>query len=223
MDKEKAKAVQIELQRLGFYKGAIDGILGDQSETAVKAYQKSKGLFADGIVGSRTLASLFPTVTPVVVTTTTVKTSPENPLTTQFDAGSRKNLANVHPDLQGVLIEARKEIEFRVLDSTRGRKAQEEAFRKGNSKARFGQSAHNYVPAIATDLFPAPYDWNNLPAFDKLSVIVLRIAKARGVPLRWGGDWNMDGDKTKSDAWDKPHFELHPWRTYANKAKLFEG
>lgn len=110
-----------------------------------------------------------------------------------------------------------------MLDSTRGRAAQEKAFRDGNSKAKFGQSAHNYVPAIAVDLFPKPYSWSNLQAFDALSIVVMNIAKARGVPVRWGGDWNMDGARTTSDAWDKPHFELHPWREYAKKAKLFEG
>ncbi|MGN7774019.1 hypothetical protein [Phyllobacterium sp. 22552] len=65
---------------------------------------------------------------------------------------------------------------------------------------------HNYVPAIAFDLFPAPYDWNNTKAFNDLADVVMRIAKAKGTPLRWGGDWNMDGNKTTSDAWDKPHF-----------------
>jgi hypothetical protein len=33
--------------------------------------------------------------------------------------------------------------------------------------------------------------------------------------LRWGGDYNMDGD-TK-DGWDMPHFELHPWRRWTKK------
>lgn len=140
-----------------------------------------------------------------------------------FGDVSKASLAKCHPSLQLIANEAIKEIDFKVLDSTRGRDAQTRAFATGKSKAKFGQSAHNYVPAIAFDLFPAPYDWNNRDAFSKLSVVIMRIAKAHGIPLRWGGDWNMDGNKTTSDAWDMPHFELTPWREWAKKSKLYEG
>lgn len=140
-----------------------------------------------------------------------------------FGAASKAALAKCHPHLQAIANEAIKEIDFKVLDSTRGRADQERAFAGGKSKARFGQSAHNYVPAIAFDLFPAPYDWNNRQSFTDLSEVIMKIAKEKGIPLRWGGDWNMDGDKTKSDAWDMPHYELHPWRDWAKKSKLYEG
>lgn len=138
-----------------------------------------------------------------------------------FGAASRAALEKCHPSLQAIAKEAIKSVDFRVLDATRGRDAQERAFAGGRSKARFGQSAHNYVPAIAFDLFPAPYDWNNRQAFIDLSKVILQIAKAQGTPLRWGGDWNMDGNL--SDGWDMPHFELHPWRDWAKKSKLYEG
>ncbi|MEH3108883.1 MAG: M15 family metallopeptidase [Agrobacterium cavarae] len=139
-----------------------------------------------------------------------------------FGAASMKSLEKCHPSLRLIATEAIKEIDFRVLDSTRGRDAQTRAFQTGKSKAKFGQSAHNYVPAIAFDLFPAPYDWNDRKAFTTLAAVIMRIAKEKGIPLRWGGDWNMDGDKTTSDAWDMPHFELHPWRDWAKKSKLYE-
>ena len=137
-----------------------------------------------------------------------------------FSKASKASRAKLHPQLKLLVDEAIKEIDFKILDSTRGRAAQEKAFRQGNSKARFGDSAHNYVPAIAVDLFPAPYDWDDRQAFINLSKVILRIAKEKGIPLRWGGDWNMDGNL--SDGWDMPHFELHPWRTWAKKSKLYE-
>ena len=138
-----------------------------------------------------------------------------------FGAASSAALAKCHPKLQLIANEAIKEIDFRVLDATRGRADQERAFAGGKSKARFGQSAHNYVPAIAFDLFPAPYDWNNRQSFINLSKVILRIAKEKGVPLRWGGDWDMDGNL--SDGWDMPHYELHKWRDWAKQSKLYEG
>jgi peptidoglycan L-alanyl-D-glutamate endopeptidase CwlK len=140
-----------------------------------------------------------------------------------FGSKSKAALAKCHPLLQDIANEAIKEIDFMVLDATRGRVAQERAFAGGQSKARFGQSAHNYVPAIAFDLFPAPYDWNNTASFIALSKVIMRIAAEKKIPLRWGGDWNSDGSKTTSDAWDKPHYELNPWREWAKKSKLFEG
>jgi N-acetylmuramoyl-L-alanine amidase len=46
--------LQRRLQQLGFYKGAIDGGFGDETEMAVKAAQRHFGLTDDGIVGEGT-------------------------------------------------------------------------------------------------------------------------------------------------------------------------
>lgn len=200
------RQIQQRLADLGFYKGLIDGRIGPLSRSAIRTYQDGVGLKPDGEVGPLTLATLFPVVVP--------------PGSTKFDVASVRSLKKAHVELQKVLMAAREKVEFRVLDSTRGEKAQTKAYNTGKSKAKFGQSAHNYEPAVAVDLFPAPYDWNNLRAFRDMGKIVLATADELDVPLRWGGDWHMDGDRTKSDDWDKPHFELHPWRQWANKSKL---
>lgn len=200
--KRTTKEIQKRLEELGFYKRKVDGIVGVRTLESIKKFQSKNGLFPDGNVGPRTKAILFPLHITV----------PE----TRFEYASSRNLSMAHGDLQRVMHLARLEIVFRVLDSSRGKIAQNKAFREKRSKARFGDSAHNWAPAIAVDLFPAPYDWNNLAAFDDLSKVVLHIAKEQNVPLRWGGDWNMDGNQ--KDGWDKPHFELHPWRVYARKS-----
>lgn len=135
-----------------------------------------------------------------------------------FGKESLRNLKQLHPDLQMVLREAIKEFDFKIMDAQRGRAEQEYAFKKGNTKAHFGQSAHNYIPAIACDIYPYPIDFDDIGRFKDMARVVLRIAKAHKVPLRWGGDWNMDGNT--ADGWDFPHFELHPWRTWAKKSKL---
>lgn len=147
-----------------------------------------------------------------------------------FGASSQAALSKCHPKLQQIANAAIAVIDFRILDSTRGRDAQERAFAAGKSKAHFGQSAHNWNPAIAFDLFPAPYDWNNRQSFIDLWKVIgwnngagkgAGLALSLAIPLRWGGDWNMDGNT--SDGWDLPHYELHPWRTWAKQSKLFAG
>ena len=51
-------AVQSELSRLGYYNGAIDGTLGDQTEAALARYQEDRDLSVTGTVDAATLQSL---------------------------------------------------------------------------------------------------------------------------------------------------------------------
>ena len=55
---ENVKIVQKLLSEAGFYNGDIDGIFGNETLNAVKAYQFSKGLLVDGVVGEETLKFL---------------------------------------------------------------------------------------------------------------------------------------------------------------------
>lgn len=141
-----------------------------------------------------------------------------------FSKQSLASLEQLHPKLQELFKEAIKIIDFKILDAQRGRTAQELAFKEGHSKVHFGNSAHNWSPAVAADLFPAPYKWSDMQSFIHLSAVVLPLAKKLSIPIRWGGDFNMDGNKTKSDSWDPGHYELHPWRDWAKKySHPYEG
>ncbi|MDB9313643.1 peptidoglycan-binding domain-containing protein [Spirulina sp. CS-785/01] len=51
--------VQLRLQSLGYYDGAIDSIYGPKTTNAVKEFQRAKGLMVDGIVGPNTRQALF--------------------------------------------------------------------------------------------------------------------------------------------------------------------
>lgn len=55
---ELVKQVQTKLKSWGYYTGAVDGIFGSGTESAVKAFQKKNGLTVDGIVGKKTAAAL---------------------------------------------------------------------------------------------------------------------------------------------------------------------
>lgn len=129
-----------------------------------------------------------------------------------FGTKSKENLLQAHPLLQKLFNEVIKEIDCTVLDAQRGRAAQEKAFKAGRSRAHFGQSAHNYSPAVALDVVPFPLDWNDTASFRKLAAVVKRLAAQMNIPIEWGGDWKS--------LVDMPHYELKPWRIWAAKSSL---
>ena len=51
--------LQKALDILGYYEGRIDGDYGEDTAAAVLAYQKDKGLEADGVAGKTTITSIF--------------------------------------------------------------------------------------------------------------------------------------------------------------------
>ena len=50
--------IQTRLRAWGYYSGAVDGVYGSGTETAVRHFQRSNGLSVDGQCGAQTLAAL---------------------------------------------------------------------------------------------------------------------------------------------------------------------
>ena len=50
--------IQTKLRNWGYYSGSVDGIYGSKTVSAVKYFQRSNGLTADGKCGPKTLAAL---------------------------------------------------------------------------------------------------------------------------------------------------------------------
>lgn len=139
----------------------------------------------------------------------------------KFSSRSLANLAQLHPELQRLLNEAIKQFDFVILDAQRGEAEQMMAYRTGNSKAKFGQSAHNYVPAVACDIVPYPINWKAIKPFITLQMNIIKpLAAKMKIPIRQGIDFNMNGVITDKEFRDYPHVELYPWRTWAKKSKL---
>jgi hypothetical protein len=140
-----------------------------------------------------------------------------------FSKRSLLNLEHAHPELRKLMMEAIKKFYFVVTDSRRGRAAQEMAVKMGRSKVHYGDSAHNYSPAVALDIYPYPINYSNTKAFEALQIGIIKpLAHKLGIPIRQGIDWNMNGVLT-DDKWDDlPHVELHPWREFAKHSILFD-
>jgi peptidoglycan LD-endopeptidase CwlK len=141
-----------------------------------------------------------------------------------MDARSLKVLKTLPPELQKIYVAVNKTMPIVLTDGRRGRIAQTMAYKSGHSKVKFGDSPHNYDPPLACDAYPAPFSSRiTVAQMVKLDRVIQQEAKRLNVPIREGVDWDRDGNWT-NDRWrDLPHTELHPWRVWAKKSKLFEG
>jgi peptidoglycan L-alanyl-D-glutamate endopeptidase CwlK len=79
--------LQKRLKKLGYNPGKIDGDFGPATKAALIAFQKSRGLLADGIAGPRTLRALdlaksdhLPSVLPGITVTLVSKIFPVTPV-----------------------------------------------------------------------------------------------------------------------------------------------
>lgn len=122
-----------------------------------------------------------------------------------LSAKSERALVGVHPELVRVVRRALEltKHDFAVVEGVRTLEKQKEYFRRGVSKTM--NSRH--LTGHAVDLYPVgrPTPW------EKCHVVkdaMFAAAKELGVSIRWGGDWDMDGDHKDEKFYDGPHFEL---------------
>ena len=66
-----------------------------------------------------------------------------------------------------------------------------------------------HLTGKAVDLAPYPIDWKNTKRFYFFAGMVLAIANDMGIPIRWGGDWDMDNNLDDQTFMDLVHFEIH--------------
>jgi peptidoglycan L-alanyl-D-glutamate endopeptidase CwlK len=120
---------------------------------------------------------------------------------------SLSRLGGVHPLLVGCVVRAIRvtSVDFTVFEGVRSMDRQVELVRSGRSKTM--DSRH--LVGKAVDL-PS---WHGYPKWDRIDAqqianAMFQSAKECGVTLRWGGDWNMNGDQTDESFRDLVHFEL---------------
>lgn len=126
----------------------------------------------------------------------------------EFGTRSKTNLMTCDPRLQDLLETVVEYFDCAVICGHRTEEEQEKAFHEGRSKARWGQSMHNTLPSMAVDVVPYPVDWEDRERFHHFAGFVRGIAHAKGINIRWGGDWDGDMDLKDNRFDDLPHFEL---------------
>lgn len=91
--------LQKRLNELGYNAGSADGIFGSKTLSAVRAFQKAKGLTADGIVGSQTIGALYSGSNSSASSSPSTPATPSAPSNTNITAtlrlGSRGNQVKI--------------------------------------------------------------------------------------------------------------------------------
>lgn len=126
----------------------------------------------------------------------------------QFSSRSRKNLDSADPKLRQLFDEVIKAVDCSVLCGFRNEEDQGRAFDNGFSKVNWPNSKHNNYPSMAVDVVPFPLDWEDTRRFYFFAGYVKATADRLGINVRWGGDFNRDGNLHNDPFVDLPHWEL---------------
>lgn len=126
----------------------------------------------------------------------------------KFGKTSLANLATCHPDLQRLMHEVIKYVDFSITCGYRGEAEQNAAFKAGNSKLKFPNGEHNKMPSRAVDFAPYPLNWKDAESFTLLAGVIYGVACTMGIKLRLGIDWDGDFNTLEHSFRDRPHAEL---------------
>lgn len=131
-----------------------------------------------------------------------------------FSNASKRELDTCHTDLQTLFNEVIKQRDCSVLQGFRNKEEQNKAYEEGKSQKKWPNGNHNKNPSTAVDVIPFPIDWNDREGITYFAGYVLGIAEGLiqtgkiTHKLRWGGDWNSDGQVKDNKFDDLVHFEL---------------
>ncbi len=130
----------------------------------------------------------------------------------KFGKESMVQYKTLDPRLQKVFDEVIQHFDFAISEGFRGEHAQNAAYLAKKSQLPWPLGNHNHFPSTAADIYPYPVDWSddakNIQRNCLLAGMVLATGWRLGVKLRWGGDWNRDGDTRNEKFRDFGHFEI---------------
>jgi len=109
-----------------------------------------------------------------------------------------------------------KNFDHSILEGWRGEELQNKYFNATPqlSKLKWPDSLHNRLDqhgepcSLAIHAVPHPLDWNDRERFTFLAGYVLQEAANLEIPLRWGGDWDMDTEVRDNKFDDLAHYEV---------------
>lgn len=133
----------------------------------------------------------------------------------KFSMNSKRKLGTCHKDLQLIFNTVIKFEDCTIIEGARSFERQVELVEQGMSKTF--DSKH--IPgddgnSRAVDVMKYPIDWQDKERVILFAGKVLGVAQSLldagkiSHNLRWGGDWDGDGNVREHSFFDGPHFEL---------------
>ena len=122
----------------------------------------------------------------------------------KFGKRSKERLRGVDARLVSVLNELVKIMDVTIIEGLRSEQRQEKLLKEGSTKTKFSK----HITGKAVDLAPYPIDWKDRDRFHYMGGMIRGIAKQLNVPVRWGGDWDSDGETKDNRFDDLVHVEI---------------
>ena len=122
----------------------------------------------------------------------------------RFGKRSKQRLKGVKPELVNVLNELVKIMDVTIIEGLRSQERQNELVAKGASKTKYSK----HIEGKAVDLAPYPINWKDRERFHYMGGMVRGIGKQLNVNIRWGGDWDSDGEIKDNSFDDLVHVEI---------------
>ena len=122
----------------------------------------------------------------------------------KFGKRSKERLRGVDTRLVNVLNELVKIMDVTIIEGLRSKQRQEILLKEGKTKTKFSK----HIEGKAVDLAPYPIDWEDRDRFHYMGGMIRGIAKQLNINVRWGGDWDSDGETKDNGFDDLVHVEL---------------
>ena len=122
----------------------------------------------------------------------------------KFGKRSNERLRGIDARLVSVLNELVKIMDVTIIEGLRSEQRQEKLLKEGSTKTKFSK----HITGKAVDLAPYPIDWKDRDRFHYMGGMIRGIAKQLNVPVRWGGDWDGDGETKDNRFDDLVHVEI---------------
>ena len=124
---------------------------------------------------------------------------------------SRRVRAQLHPQVQEVVDFILHNVcDISLITGHRDEATQNSLYPQF-TKVRWPNGKHNSYPSLAVDLQPYPYPPTEQELREQLSYIAGRVVQwglENNIDIRWGGDWDSDGDIVDNKFDDLFHFEV---------------
>lgn len=135
----------------------------------------------------------------------------------RYSNKSLQKLNTCHWDIQRVFLAVigLDLIDITIVEGWRSKARQNRLYAIGKSKLKWPHSKHNTrgpaFPSMAVDAAPCilgkvSWDWRHCIYS---AGIIMGVAAKMGIKLRWGGDWDCDGEAITDQTFqDLVHFEI---------------